>query len=144
MQRLGREGLELEVRAADVVVEEHQAGEVDRAVAAKDLVLVQLEVDAQALDDLRMGAGFDLQADGIALAAVVELDADGFQQGARFFFLEVEVGVAGDAEAGVGQHLVTAVHARQVLGDQVLEQQVIVFALGRRAGGQSGAGRGAR
>jgi hypothetical protein len=77
---------------------------------------------------------FNLQAHGVALAAVVQFDADGFKQRARFFFLEVEVGVAGDAEGGVGQHLVAAVHAGEVLRDQVLEQQVIEFpsAAGRR------------
>ena len=131
---LGREGRELEVGALHVVVEEHEAREVDGPVAAEDLVLIELEVDAEPLDDLGIGAGFDLQADGVALAAVVELDANGFKQRARFFLLEVEVGVAGDAEGGVGEHLVAAIHAGQILRDQVLEQQVIVRAFG---GGQA-------
>ena len=137
----GREGWELEVGAADIFVEEHEAGEIDGAFAAKDLVFVEFEVDAQALDDFGMGAGFDFEADGVAFAAVVELDADGFKQRARFFFFEVEVGVAGDAEAGVGEHLVAAIHAGEVLGDEVLEEQVVVFAF---SGGQADeAGQGA-
>ena len=65
--------------------------EVDGAIAAEDLVFVELEVDAQALDDVGVRAGLDFQADGVAFAAVVELDADGFEQRARFFFFEVEV-----------------------------------------------------
>ena len=134
VERPGREGRELEVGPLHVAVEEHQPREVHRAVAAEDLVLVEFEVDAQALDDLRVGAGLDFQAHGVALAAVVQLDANGFQQRARFFLLEVEVGVAGDAEGGAGQHLVAAVHAGQVLRDQVLEQQVIEAAVG---GGQA-------
>ena len=120
------------------------AGEVDGAVAAEDLVLFEFEVDAQALDDFGIGAGFDFEAHGVAFAAVVQLDADGFKQRARFFFFEVEVGVAGDAEGGAGEHLVAAVHAGEVLRDEVLEQQVVVVCLRRRAGGRSGAGRAAR
>ena len=88
-----------------------------------------------------MGAGLDLQTHGVAFAAIVKLDADGLKQRARFFFLEVEVGVARDAEAGVGENLVAAVHAGQVLGDEVLEEQVVVFAF---LGGQADkAGQGA-
>src|SRR6201998_1559164 len=98
MQRLGREGRELEVGALDVAVEKHEARQIHWSVAAEDLVFVELEVDAEAFDDFRVSAGFDFEANGIALAAVVELDADGFEQGACFFFLEVEVGIAGDTE----------------------------------------------
>ena len=141
---LGREGLELEIGAADVVVKEHEAREVDGAFAAEDLVFVEFEVDAQALDDLGVCAGLDFEADGVALAAVVELDANGFKQRARFFFFEVEVGVAGDAEAGVGEDLVAAVHAGEVLGDEVLEEQVVVCAVlgGKADEAWQGAGHG--
>ena len=98
MQRLGREGLELQVGPLHVAVEKHQAREIHRAFAAEDLVLVELEVHAQPLDNLRIGAGFNLQAHRVALAAVVQLHADGFEQRARFFLFEVEVGIARDAE----------------------------------------------
>ncbi len=138
VERFGGEGGELEVGAAHVAVEEHETREVDGAFAAQDLVLFQLKVDAEALDDLGIGGGFDFQADGVALAAIVELDADGFQQGAGLFLLEVEVGVAGDAEGGVAQDLVAAVHAAEVLGDEVLEQQVIEFAVGRGQADEAG------
>jgi len=87
----GGEGLELEVGPVDVLVEEHEAGEIDGAVAEEDLVFVELEIDAEAFDDFRVSSGFDFQPNGVSLAAVVELDADGFKQGARFFFFEVEV-----------------------------------------------------
>ena len=72
----------------------------------------------------------------------MELDADGFKQRARFFFFEVEVGVAGDAEGGVGEDLVAAIHAGEVLGDQVLEEQVVVFALGGGQADKAGQGAG--
>ena len=97
-QRLGREGLELQIRPLHVAVKEHQARKIHRAFAAKDLVLVELEVHAQPLHNLRVGAGFDLQPHRVALAAVVQLHADGFQQRPRFFLLEVEVGIARHAE----------------------------------------------
>ncbi len=134
MQRLGREGRELQVGPLHVAVEEHQPRQIHRAIAAKDLVLVELEVHPQALDNLRIGAGFNLQAHGVALAAVVQLHANGFKQRARFFLFEVEVGVARDAEGGVRQHFVAAIHAGEVLRDQVLQQQVVVRAVG---GGQA-------
>ena len=56
-------------------------------------------------------------------------DADGFEQRARLFFFEVEVGVAGDAEGCAGEHLVAAIHAGEVLRDQVLEQEVVECAV---------------
>ena len=129
VQRLGREGRELQIGPLNVAVEEHHARQVHGAFAAKDLVFFQFEVDPQALDDVGVGAGFDLQAHRVALAAVVKLHADGFQQRAGLFLFEVEVGIARDAKGRVGQHLVAAVHARQVLRDQVLQQQVVELAL---------------
>ncbi len=79
-------------------------------------------------------AGLDLQAHGIALAAVVQLHADGFEQRAGLFLFKVEVGIARDAEGGVGEDLITAVHAGEVLGDEVLEEEVVELAIG---GGQA-------
>ena len=67
----GREGRKLQVGALDVSVEKHEAGEVYGTVATEDLVLVEFEVGAQALDDVGVGAGFDFEADGVPLAAVV-------------------------------------------------------------------------
>ena len=136
----GREGGELQVGPRDVAVKKDQAREVHRAVAADDLILVQLEVDLQPLDDLRVGAGLDLQAHGVALAAVVQFGANGLQQRTGLFLLEVEVGVAGDAEGGAGQHLVAAVHAGQILRDQILQQQVIEGSLGRGQADEPGQG----
>ena len=128
---LGREGRELQLRPLHVAIKEHQPRKIHRAIAAEDLGSVEFEVAGQPVDDLRVGAGLHLQAHRVALAAVMQLHADGLQQRARFFLLEVEVRVAGDAKGGVAQHFVAAVHAGQVLRDQVLKQQVIVGAVGR-------------
>ena len=50
------EGLELEIGTVGVAVEVHQAREVDGAVSAEDLAIVELKVDAQPVDDLGIGA----------------------------------------------------------------------------------------
>ena len=134
VERLRCEGRILQIRPLHVAVEEHHARKVHRAIAAKHLVLFQLEIHAQPLDDVGVGAGFDLQAHRVALAPVVQLHANRFEQRARLFLLEVEVGVAGHAKGGVGQHFVAAVHAGQILRDQVLQEQVVELAVG---GGQA-------
>ncbi len=126
-ERLGREGLELEIGTLDVAVKKHEAGKIHGTFAAEDLILVELEVHAQPLHNLGIGVAFDLQAHGVALATIVQLDADGFEQRARLFFFEVEVGVARDAERRGGQHLVAAIHAREMLLDKVLQQEVVVM-----------------
>jgi hypothetical protein len=95
---LGVKGWNFSSGRSHVVVEEHQAGEIHGAVAAKDLVLVELEVHAQPLHNLQVGAGLNLQPHRVALAAVVQLHANRLQQRSRLFLLEVEVGVARHAE----------------------------------------------
>ena len=129
MEGPGREGRELQVGTIDVAVEEHYAREVDGTVIAEDLVFIQFEVDAETLDDFRIRAGFDFETNGVSLAAVVQFDANGFEQGARLFFFEVEVGISGDAERYAGEHFVSAIHAGEVLRDQVLEEEVVEFAV---------------
>jgi hypothetical protein len=119
-ERFGREGLELEVGPLDVAVEKHEAREIQETLAAKNLGLVELEVHAQPLHNLGIGIAFDLQAHCVAFAAIVQLHADGLEQRARFFLLEIEVGVARDAERCGGKHLVAAIHATEMLFDQVL------------------------
>ena len=81
----------LQVRPPHVGIEEKQPRKVHRAVAAEDLILIQFEVDPEPLDDLLVGSGLNLQADGVPLAAVVEFHADGFQQRAGFLLLEIQV-----------------------------------------------------
>jgi hypothetical protein len=61
-----------------VLIEEHQPREVHRAVAAQNLILVQLEVDSQPFHDFLVSAGLDLQPHSVALAAVVQFYANGF------------------------------------------------------------------
>jgi len=59
-------------------------------LAAEDLIVIELEVDAKALGNLRVGA-VSIQGALRRLCGVVEFDADGLKQRAGFLFLEVEV-----------------------------------------------------
>jgi hypothetical protein len=131
-ERLGREGLELQVRPLDVAVEKHQPRQIDGAFSAKNLALVELEVHAQPLHNLGVGVAFDLQPHRVALAPVMQLHADRLQERPRFFLLEVEVRVARHAEGRRSQHRVAAVHAGQMLLDHLLQEHVVVMAV--RAG----------
>ncbi len=107
------ERLEFEIGAGRCAVQGHDPGEIDRTLGVEDQGLIQLEIRAQAVDDLRIGVGIDLQAHGIAFAPVVQLGAHGLQQRARFFFLEVEIAVARDAKGSAGKDLVSAIHGRR-------------------------------
>ena len=91
-----------------------------------------------------LAVAFDLQADGVALAAVVQLGADAFEDGARLFLLHVEVAVAGDAEGGAAEDLVAAVHALDLGLDEVVEQDEVGAAGRRWAEGRGAAASGAR
>ena len=86
----------------------------------------------------------DFEAHRIAFAAVVQLGANGFEQRARLFFLEVEIAVARDAEGGLGENFVAAVHAGGIVLDQVLQKDEVVGACRSKAAQQSEAGRAAR
>src|ERR1700678_4046831 len=130
MKRLGDEGEKFQLGPLHVGIKETDAGEIDGTCPAEYLVLFELEVHAQALDDLRVGARLDLKANSIALAAIVKLNTNGLEKRTRFFLFKVEVGVAGDAKGRMRQHLVAAIHGGKVLGDQVLEEQVIEAPLG--------------
>ena len=70
----------------------------------------------------------------------MKFHANGFQQRARFFLLEVEIGIARDAEGDAGQHLVAAVHAAEILRNQVLKEEVIKGAVGSGQANEPGQG----
>ncbi len=93
--------------------------------STKYLELIQLEVEAQAIDDLGIGILLNLHAHRIAFAAVVEFGADAFEQAARLFFLKVEVAVAGDAKGRGGEDLVSAIHAGCVALDKIVEEKEV-------------------
>ena len=81
---------------------------------------------------------FNLQPNSIALAAVVQFGANALQQASRFFLLEVEIAVAGHAKCRGGKHLISAIHARCIALDQIVQEDEI---LGVRSDG-TGTSRG--
>src|SRR5947209_3347893 len=88
------EWLELEVRAIDVAVQMHEAREVHNAGRPEHLPVLQFEHRLQALNDLAVCVGFNLQSNRIAFAPVMQLRANRFKYAARLFFLKIEVAVA--------------------------------------------------
>ena len=121
-----RKRLELELRMRRLLVNIEQARQIHRAVDGKNLPGLQFKIGAQAFDDFRIGVGLDLQPHGIALAPVVQLGADRFQQVARFFFRQIEIAVAGDAERRRGNDVVAVIHPRGMEGHQVGEKNKVV------------------
>src|SRR3954470_1705607 len=73
------ERLELEVGTVRLLVNVKEPGKIHRAFGGIDLPVLQLEVGAQALDDLGRRVGIDLEADSVAFAAIVQLAADGLE-----------------------------------------------------------------
>ena len=73
------------------------------------------------------------EADGVALAAVVQLGAHAFQHGAAFFLLHVEIAVARDAEGGAAEDLVAAEHAVDLGFDELVEEEEVAVAARARA-----------
>src|SRR5208282_3733919 len=98
----------------------------------KDLPGVKLEHGAQALDNLGVSLGLDLHAHRVALATVVQLGTYRLQQIARFFFLQVEVAVARDAERGGRNDVVPLIHARGMMDNQVGKKNEIYGPLRRQ------------
>ncbi len=121
---------EFEVGPIDDAVEVGDAGEVDLAVGAEDLPAVEVEVDAEELEHALVGAGFDFEPDDVALAAVVQLFADGLEQRAGLFFLQVEIAVASDAEGCAADDGVAGEEALGVGFDEFLQGEDADIAVG--------------
>ena len=135
--------LELEVGMRRLLVDIEQAREIHRPVDRKHLPGLQFEIGAQALDDFGIGIGFNLQPHRISFAAVVQFGAHRFQQVARFFFRQIEIAVAGDAEGGGGNNVVAVIHPRGVVGDQISQKNEVDRTLrGQPNQSRQGAGHG--
>ena len=106
-------------------VDLEQTLQIDGTAHAKDERFVEFKGGDQALDDFRVRAFFDFQANRFAFAALCDLRVDGFEQVAGFFFFEVEIAVARDAEWSGRQNFVAAIELGGVGGDDVLEEDVV-------------------
>src|SRR6185437_11093009 len=95
----------------------------------EDLPRVEVEVEAQPLDDLVGSRSVDFHAHYIALAAVVQLLGHALQYRAALLLLKVQIAVARNAERAHSQHPIPAEHAVGVRFDEFIEQQKIVPAV---------------
>ena len=83
------------------------------------------------IDEFFVCAELNFETDGIAFAAVVQLCTHAFKQGARLFFLQVEVAVAGDAEGGATDDLVAGEEARRTCLNEFVQEEEAKLAGGR-------------
>ena len=112
-------------------VDRPEAGQVEWAVVAVDLLVVlELELTLEQVDHLLAHRDGDLEAHRLAEPAASYLDLDRFEQILGVFFLEVEVGVARDAErlVFVDHHAVE--ESMEVRRDQLFEGHQALFVLG--------------
>src|SRR5580698_5292691 len=105
------ERAEFQIGARHRVVEIKDARKVWRTVDAKRLPGREAEIYDQAIDDFLIGAGFDFQAHGFALAAAMQLRVHRIHDAARLFLFEVQVAVARHAEGCGRKHFVAVVEA---------------------------------
>ena len=115
-----------------LLVNIEQARKIHRPVDGKHLPGLQLKVGAQALDDFGIGVGLNLQPHRIALAPVMQLGADRLQQVARFFFRQIEIAVAGNAERRRRNDIVAVIHPRGVERHQIGKKDEVVGSVRRQ------------
>ena len=125
-------GVKLQIRPRRCVVNIEEPRKIHRAVNRENLPVIKFEHRAQPLDDLGVGLGLDLHPHRVSLAAVVQFRAHRFQQIARFFFLQVKVAVARDAEGGGRNDVVALIHPHRVVDDQIGKKNEIDRSLGRQ------------
>ena len=122
-------GLRLERRVAQVlergqVDEGHQRPDVHRPPDAVDVVRRDLEPRHEEREQRLGDPVLDLEADDAAPPAVLELLLDDLQEVPPALVVEVELGVARDAEGGHVADLLPREEARELGPDHVLEQHV--------------------
>src|SRR6185295_19721862 len=98
-----------------------EVGKVDQAVDVVHLPVLEPQRVDQLLAQLRVHAGGDLEAHDLAEAAAANLVLDRLQQVVRLVG-DGEVGVAGDAEVAVVDHLGSGEEAVEVGGDRLLQR----------------------
>ncbi len=129
-RRLRDPGLVLELGTVECV-DRPEAAEVERSVDHVDVVVGELELAAEQLEHLAGHLGVDLEAhDTAELAAPAQDRLDGLEQ-VFGFVLELEVGVAGDAERVVRQHLHAGEQGVELRRDDLLEEHE-ALAVGQR------------
>ena len=118
-------GRELQVGAIRLIGEREEAGEIDGAGSFENLPGAELELLGKRIDDCGGGVGFDFEANDVAFAAIVELGVDGLEQVAGFFFVQIEVAVAGGAEGAGADDLESFIEVSGVCLDEVMKEDVV-------------------
>ena len=93
-----------------LLVNIEQPRQVHRSVHRKNLPGFQFEVGAQALDDFRIGVGFNLKAHRISLAPVVQFSPYRLQQIAGLFLRQIKIAVAGHTKSCGRNDVVPVIH----------------------------------
>ena len=113
----GREGPVLEFRPVDEAVDGADAVQVDRAIGGVDAVLVDLELGHEEAHQALRRLLLDLETHHVALAPFLEGLGDLLEEVVGFLLVDVELGVAGDAEGAVAGHAVALEEILEVVGD---------------------------
>ena len=116
------EGLVLERRAVDVV-DLPQRAEIEQARHAQDVLVVDLDLAGEQVEHLVVDVVGDLEPHGRPELAPHQLALERLQEVLVAVLLDLEVGVARDAEQVVLDDLHAREQHRQVLGDEVLDRQ---------------------
>ena len=108
-----------------MIGEREEAGEIDGAGSFENLPRAKIELLGKRIDDGGGGIGFDFEANDVAFAAIVELGVDGLEQVAGFFFVQIEVAVAGGAEGAGADDLESFIEVSGVRLDEVMKEDVV-------------------
>ena len=126
----GQEGRELEVGAVDPVGHLHQAHQVDRAMDAVKVVVLEAELGEQEFGHRFRAVVGDFEAHGVAEVALRQFALQLGAQVLDFFLVDEEVGIARDAELVAAEHL----HAGEQFADEFVQdrrqEDEAVFAAG--------------
>src|SRR5205823_7676829 len=103
LRRQGRIGCGLErpilqLRESVVRHQWHEMRHRKRAIELVEVGLLQIEKSEEQIAEIRWTIRFHLEANGIAAAGTPQFLLNRAQQVFRFFFVDVEIAVAGDAE----------------------------------------------
>ena len=120
-------GRVLQVRAVEAD-QGHEFAHGERALDAEDLERQKIELFRKEVGERRVRTVLHFKTDHVAEAPLVDEVLHRSEQVVGFVFLNLEVGIAGDAEDEGLLHLVAAEELVEMLADQVLNQDDVVVA----------------
>ena len=133
----GHEGRVAQLRRMVALIQQHQPGGVERALDEIQIIPGEIEgFEEQLADGFRAVVG-DLQPDGVAPAALVELLLDGLEQVRRVLLVHIQLAVAGEAERPVAQDFRARKQVGEKVPDQLAEKDIVPRAVGARQADQS-------